>query len=361
MHEFAVTILAFALILGILVFVHEMGHYLAARWRGVKVDAFSIGFGPALYRWHDRMGTEWRIAAIPLGGYVKPHGFEDPEDATAEQKAAWVPGQTFHDKPVGSRMLVIVMGPVFNFLFAILLFTVLYASVGKPEMKNEIAQVAPHSAAEKAGLRPGDVITRLGSLDVFNFADIQAHAVKMPGETTTLGIRRDGHDLSLPITLDTVPATKTSPAHGSIGIMAELVPGRPMSTGRAFVAGLHETWTVSVQTLQGVWQILTGHRSAKELGGTIRIAQLSGQVAHYGLASIVSFMALLSINLGLINLFPIPLLDGGRLVFYVAEAVRGKPVSRRIQEISYQAGFAIIAALFLFSTFNDLSNLGLFR
>lgn len=361
MHEFAVTILAFALILGVLVFVHEMGHYLAARWRGVKVDTFSIGFGPALYRWHDRTGTEWRISAIPLGGFVKPHGFEDPEDATPEQKAAWVPGQTFHDKPVGSRMLVIVMGPVFNFVFALLLFTVLYAALGKPELRNEIAQVVPHSAAEKAGLEKGDVITRLGTLDVFNFADIQAHAVKMPGEHTTLGIRRSGQTLSLPITLDRVAGKNGAPDTGSIGVMAELVPGKPMGVGQALKSGVQETWVVSVQTLQGVWQIVTGHRSAKELGGTIRIAQLSGQVAHYGFASILSFMALLSINLGLINLFPIPLLDGGRLVFYVAEAVRGKPVSRRVQEVSYQAGFAIIAALFLFSTFNDLSNLGLFR
>ncbi|AOX16319.1 RIP metalloprotease RseP [Kozakia baliensis] len=361
MHDLARTILAYVLILGVLVFVHEFGHYLAARWRGIKVDTFSIGFGPALYRWHDRVGTEWRLSAIPLGGYVKPHGFEGPDDATPEQKAAWIEGRTFHDKPVGSRALVIAMGPIFNFGFAILLFTLLFAFAGRPEVKNEVAQVEPNGPAAQAGVKPGDVITHLGTLPVFNFADVQAHASERPGAQTTLGIRRGGQDLTLPITLGTVPGTKKHGPTGKIGVVYQMVPGKPLSPPQAFVAGVHETWMVSVQTLQGVWQIISGQRSTKELGGTIRIAQMSGQVAQYGFASIMSFMALLSVNLGLINLFPIPILDGGRLVFYIAESIQGRPVSRRVQEISYQAGFALIAGLFLFSTFNDLANLGLFH
>ncbi|KXV65332.1 RIP metalloprotease RseP [Gluconobacter oxydans] len=359
MHDLLRTILAYVLILGILVFIHELGHYLAARWRGVKVDTFSIGFGPALHRWHDRSGTEWRISAIPLGGFVKPHGFEGPEDATDEQKAAWIPGRTFHDKPVGSRAIVILMGPVFNFIFAILAFTVLFAVVGKPEIHGDISQVTAGSPADRAGVKPGDVITRIGNTHILGAEDVMATVASHPGQQTVLGIHRGTEDLSLPVTLDTLK----NGGHdmGSLGVAFALSRGRPVSLPSAFIMGMQETWDKSVMTLQGVWQILSGQRSAKELGGTIRIAQLSGQVASYGLASIISFMALLSINLGLINLFPIPVLDGGRLVFYVCEAIRGRPVSRRVQEVSMQVGMALIGALFLFSTVNDLTNIGLFH
>lgn len=359
MHDLIRTIVAYVLILGLLVFVHEMGHFLAARWRGVKVDVFSIGFGPALCRWHDRWGTEWRLSAIPLGGYVKPHGFEGPDDATDEQKAAWIPGKTFHDKPVLSRAIVIVAGPLFNFGFAILLFALCFTLAGKPEMRYD---VEPDGAAALAGMKTGDVVTHVDGLGVFNIADLQHQIAPRAGQKVMLTVMRDGHEITMPAMVGSAPgAAPGSAPVGRLGVMAMAVPGKPMSVGPAFVAGIHETWTVSVETLQGVWQILSGHRSARELGGTIRIAQMSGQVAKYGFVSIISFMALLSVNLGLINLFPIPILDGGRLTFYTLEAIKGRPLSRRAQEIGYQAGFALIAGLFLFSTFNDLSNLGLFR
>ena len=359
MHDFLRTILAYVLILGVLVFIHELGHYLAARWRGVKVETFSIGFGPALRRWHDKSGTEWRLSAIPLGGYVKPHGFEGPDDATDEQKAAWIPGRTFHDKPVGSRALVIVMGPVFNFLFAIVAFTLLFATVGKPQLRGDISQVVAGSAAEKAGVKTGDVITRIGSLPISGPEDVMGTVAARPGAETTLEVRRNGQDLRLPVTIGSVKAG--SHPTGVLGVGFAASPGKPVSPIKAAVMGVQETWTMSVRTLQGVWQIISGQRSARELGGTIRIAQISGQVASYGMASIVSFMALLSINLGLINLFPIPVLDGGRLIFYAVEAIKGRPVSRRVQEVSMQVGMALIGALFLFSTVNDLTNLGLFH
>lgn len=359
MHDILRTVAAYVLIFGVLVFVHELGHYLAARWRGVKVDTFSIGFGPALHRWHDKSGTEWRIAAFPLGGYVKPHGFEGPDDATEEQKAAWIPGRTFHDKPVGSRALVILGGPGFNFLFAILAFTVLFATVGKPMLKDEITQIAPGSAAEHAGMRPGDVITRIGALPVAGPEDVMGTVASRPGERTTLVVRRGGQEISLPVTLGSTG--KAGHETGLLGVYFAAAPGHPEPLPKAFAMGLTETWNVSVKTLQGVWQILSGQRSARELGGTIRIAQLSGQVASYGFASVLSFMALLSINLGLINLFPIPMLDGGRLLFYAIEAIKGRPVSRRVQEIGMQVGMALIGALFLFSTLNDLTNIGLFH
>lgn len=362
MFDLLRTLLAYVLILGVLVFIHEFGHYFAARWRGVKVDTFSIGFGPALRRWHDRTGTEWRISAIPLGGYVKPHGFEGPDEATDEQKAAWIPGKTFHDKPVGSRALVIVMGPVFNYIFAILAFTVLFATVGQPQLKDNVASVSVGSAAEKSGLQIGDVITKIGTLPMSGPQDIMGTVSARPGVTTTLDVLRGGHDLTLPVTFGSQPAQ----GHGQrptgfLGIGFAAVPGHPLPVWSAAVKGVQESWLTSERILQGVGQIITGQRSPRELGGTIRIAQMSGQVSHYGWASILSFMALLSINLGLINLFPIPVLDGGRLVFYAVEAVLRRPVPKKVQDIGMQVGMALIAALFLFSTLNDLTNLGLFR
>ncbi|MBM9401349.1 RIP metalloprotease RseP [Gluconacetobacter azotocaptans] len=354
------TVLAFALVLGVLVFIHELGHYLAARWRGVHVEVFSIGFGRPLLRWHDKVGTEWRLCPVPLGGYVKPHGFEGPEDATPEQMAAWLPGRTFHDKPVLSRAIVIVAGPVFNFLLAIILFAGLFTFSGRPEVRNVVGQVVAGSAAAEAGVRPDDVIVRIGDQAVGNVADIQARIAAEPGAKTEITIHRAGHDIALPVTVGTV-TDQSGNRSGQLGVMFTATVGQPQPLPRAIVSAVDETWHLSVQTLAGLWQMITGQHSAKDLGGPLRIAQMSGQVAQYGLASLVSFMALLSINLGLINLFPIPVLDGGRLVFYAFEAILGRPVSRRVRDISFQAGFAVIASLFLFSTFNDLSHFGLFR
>ncbi|WP_205664938.1 RIP metalloprotease RseP [Acetobacter cibinongensis] len=360
-HEYLRTLVSFAFVLGVLVTIHELGHYLAARWRGVHVEVFSLGFGPALFRWHDRSGTEWRICPIPLGGYVRPHGFEDPEDATPEQKAAWIPGRTFHDKPVGSRAIVILAGPVFNFLLAILLFTILFVSTGQPKVRNQVAEVVPNGAAAAAGVQKGDELLRIGTHTIKDVPDIQATVTNQPGAQTTLTVRRNGADVDLPLTIGSVTDSTSAAPHGQLGVLFATEVGKPLPLHKAVVAGVAQTWTVSVQTLHGVWQIITGQHTAKDLGGPLKIAQLSGQVAQYGFASLLSFMALLSVNLGLINLFPIPLLDGGRLVFYVIEAVRGRPVSKRVQEVSFQAGFAVLAGLFLFSTFNDLSSFGLFK
>ncbi|QHC34489.1 RIP metalloprotease RseP [Komagataeibacter xylinus] len=360
MHDLIRTLLAFSFVLGVLVFIHELGHYLAARWRGVHVEVFSIGFGRPLLRWHDSVGTEWRLCPVPLGGYVRPHGFEGPEDATEEQKAAWQPGRTFHDKPVGSRAIVILAGPVFNFLLAIVLFTGLYATTGQPRLLTQVDTVAPGSAAAVAGVEKGDVITRVGDHAVRDATDLHDFVAARPGLDTTLGIHRTGGDSTLPVRIGSVEEKGGRP-HGQLGVVFAVTIDRPQSLPHAFVSAVKETWNVSVQTLEGLWQMVTGQHTAKDLGGPLRIAQMSGQVAQYGVASLVSFMALLSINLGLINLFPVPILDGGRLVFYIFEAILGRPVSRRVQEVSFQVGFALIAGLFLFSTFNDLSHFGLFQ
>ncbi|WP_124295130.1 RIP metalloprotease RseP [Acetobacter pasteurianus] len=360
-HDYLRTLLSFVFVLGVLVSFHELGHYLAAKWRGVHVEVFSLGFGPALFRWRDKSGTEWRVCPIPLGGYVRPHGFEDPEDATPEQKAAWIKGRTFHDKSVFSRAIVILAGPIFNFILAFVLFALLFATTGQPHVRDQIETVMPNGAAAVAGVQQGDVIQRIGSHDVTGVEDIQATISTQAGAQTTLTVKRGEQSVTLPITIGKAPDSTPQKPHGQLGIIFATEVGKPLPFPQAVVAGVKATWNASVQTLDGVWQILSGQHTAKDLGGPLKIAQLSGQVAQYGFASLLSFMALLSVNLGLINLFPVPLLDGGRLVFYAIEAIRGRPVSKRVQEISFQVGFALLAGLFLFSTFNDLSGFGLFR
>ena len=353
------TPLAFVVVLGVLVFIHEMGHYLAARLVGVHVDVFSIGFGPVLRRWHDRVGTEWRLCALPLGGYVKPHGFEEPDESDVESRAGLRAGQTFHDKPVWARAVVILAGPAFNFAFAVLLFSVLYMAAGKPVSLTRVESVTADSAAASAGILPGDRLRSIGGVRVDDFDDIMAQVAPAPGRQTQVVLERGGHTLSVPVTIGRAVSDGTP--IGRLGIGGVVEPGPRLGPLAAVSAACGETWTVSVQTLRALWQMVTGYASPRALQGPLGIARLSGQVAKLGVASVLSFMALLSINLGLINLFPVPVLDGGRLVFYAIEAVRGRALPRAAREASLGVGMLLIGALFVFSTVNDLTNIGLFR
>jgi len=350
------TPLSFILVLGVLVFVHEMGHYLAARWRGVHVEAFSIGFGKAIHKWTDRRGTEWRLSWLPLGGYVKLHGQEDPNDVTPEQRAAWRPGQTFHEKPVRDRAIVIAAGPVFNFVLAMLLFAGLYMTAGQPQPSASVGTVAEGSAAAGAGLRPGDRILALDGQSVDRFEQIQRYIQPRAGQPVELRISRDGAEQALNV----VPGARESNGAtvGVLGVTAGAVEFRRLNPIAATLAGIDQTIDVSRQTLVSVWEMLTGSRGTEELGGVLRIAQISGQVTEMGVASTIMLIAVLSVNLGLINLFPVPILDGGHLVFHAAEAIRGRPVSPRVMEYSFRAGFVVIIALFVFSTFNDVRHIG---
>ena len=353
------TPLAFIIVLGVLVFIHELGHYLAARWRGVHVETFSIGFGSALATWKDRHGTMWKLAWIPLGGYVKLHGQERPDDVPADVRALWQPGRTFHDKQVGSRAIVVAAGPVANIVLAAVLFAGLYAVVGRPVALPVVGEVLPNSAAAQAGLVVGDRIDAIGDQPIKRFEDIQRIVVANPGHQLTLHIERGNQSLDVAIT----PASKESGGQttGVIGIRGGQTTFEPVPVWRAIPAGISQTWDVIVQTLAGVWQMIVSHHGADELGGPLRIAQLSGEVAQLGVASLVSFIAVLSVNLALINLFPIPVLDGGHLLFYLAEVIRGRPLPPRAQEYGTRAGFALLICLFVFATWNDLTHIGLFR
>ncbi|GAB0115259.1 RIP metalloprotease RseP [Acidisoma sp. C75] len=354
------TLISFAVVLGILVFVHEMGHYLAARWRGVYVETFSIGFGQAIARWSDRRGTVWKLAWIPLGGYVKLHGQERPEDATPEERAAWQTGRTFHEKSVWSRMIVIAAGPVANFLLAIILFIALFLAVGKPIPEPIIGQIVAGSAASHANLKPGDLITSVGGKPVKTFAQIQHAVAPNPGKDLSMSVKRGDTLIVLQVKVGAV-----SNGHGGERGVLGIVEGAPrferLGPVQAVVQGVVQTWTIGAQTLVGLWQIIAHHTGLNQLGGPLRIASLSGQVAQLGLASFVSFIAVLSVNLGLINLFPIPVLDGGHLVFYIAEVVRGRPIPPKAQEIGFRAGFLLLFCLFAFATWNDVNQLGVVR
>ena len=353
------TLIAFALVLGVLVFVHELGHYLAARWRGVHVDAFAIGFGRPLLRWIDRRGTEWRIGWIPLGGYVKLHGQETPEEVTPEARAAWRHGETFHEKPVGSRAIVVAAGPAANFLLAILLFAGLFATVGQPVGGTAIGAVVEGSAAARAGLRAEDEILALDGQRIQRFDQVQRHVQPRAGQPIEVTVRREGAELSLTAIPEARQAGEATV--GVLGIQGGATRLVRLDPASALVAGATHTAEVTWMTLTGIGEMLMGQRSAKELGGPIRIAEISGEAASLGLVPLVNLMALLSVSLGLLNLFPVPILDGGHLVFYAAEAVRGRPLPPKAQEYGFRAGFALLVTLFLFASWNDIVEGGIGR
>ena len=343
------TLIAFTVVLGVLVFIHELGHYLAARWRGVHVDAFSIGFGRSLLRWTDRRGTEWRLGWIPLGGYVKLHGQETPEDVPPEQRAAWRAGHTFHEKSVGSRAIVVVAGPVANFLLAIVLFAGIYATFGQPVGGTTIGAVVVESPAARAGLQAGDEILALDNQRVQRFEQVQRYVQPRAGQGIELRVAREGQE----VTLQAVPEARDGV--GLLGIQGGAAKFERLDPFSALAAGAVQTADVTWLTLTSVAEMLTGQRSAKELGGPIKIAEISGQAASLGIMPLINLMAVLSVSLGLLNLFPIPLLDGGHLMFYAAEAIRGRPLPAKTQEYGFRAGFAMLITLFIFASWNDIA------
>jgi regulator of sigma E protease len=357
--DFIRSLAAFVVVLGVLVFVHELGHYLAARWRGVRVEAFSIGFGHAIASWTDRHGTVWKLAWLPLGGYVKLHGQERPQDVEEEVRARWIPGQTFHDKPVLSRAIVVAAGPVANFVLAIVLFSGLFIALGTPVTLPVVGSVVPDSAASRAGLMVNDRVVTIGGQPIHTFEDLQHVITTHPAETLAMTVQRDGTDRQIQVTTE----SRVSGGHqvGLLGVRGGEVEYHHVSVPVAIWSGLTQTWTITSETFSGLAQMIGGSRGTDELGGPLRIAQMSGQIAQLGIASLISFIGVLSVNLGLINLFPIPVLDGGHLLFYLAEALRGRPLPQRAQEYGFRAGLAFLACLFVFATWNDLTHIGLFR
>ncbi|MBV9524169.1 MAG: RIP metalloprotease RseP [Alphaproteobacteria bacterium] len=354
-------IVPFLVVLTILVFVHELGHYLVARRNGVRIEVFSIGFGPEIFGWFDRAGTRWKLSAVPLGGYVKMFGDADASSSLPSQAVPLMTEEersvSFHHKPLGQRFAVVAAGPAANFLFAILVFAMLFATLGEPFTPPEVGQVQANSAAEKGGMQPGDTIEAIDGRRIQSFEDVKQMVGLNDGTPMHVVLRRDGKEVELTITPQLTELTdRFGNVHhiGLLGISRNGVDYVRRDPATALWRATLETWNLSTGTLKAMWQMIIGARTTDELGGPLRIAQMSGEVAQGGVMSLIQFMAYLSVNLGLINLFPIPVLDGGHLLFYVAEAIRGKPLGQKAQEYGFRIGLALVLTLMVFATWNDL-------
>jgi regulator of sigma E protease len=361
-------IVPFLFVLTIVVFFHELGHFLVARLCGIKVLAFSIGFGPEIVGFYDRYGTRWKIAAVPLGGYVKFFGDDNaasvPDRAAAAAMTEEEKKDSFVFQPVGSRAAVVVAGPVANFILAIAIFAGIFMVIGKQTTSARVDTVQANSAAAVAGFKPGDMVLAIGGEKIDSFADMQRIVSVSAGESLTIKVERGG----VPVTLQATPQLKEikdtfGNVHrlGVLGISRSMAPGdiktQKMGPATAIIAGAQETWYVVDRTLAYIGGVFVGREAADQLGGPIRIAQVSGQVATAGFSALAHLTAVLSISIGLLNLFPIPLLDGGHLLFYGIEAVRGRPLSDRAQEVGFRIGLAIVVVLMIFATFNDILHL----
>lgn len=359
-HTLITYVLPFLVVFTILVFVHELGHYWVARRAGVRVEVFSIGFGPELYGWHDRHGTRWKVSAVPLGGYVKMFGERDFDpsegqpEITPEDRAV-----SFNHKTLRQRVAIVAAGPIANFLFAIVLLSGLFAIAGAAMPYAGIGSVQDDSAAATAGFEVGDRIVAIEGESVTYFDDLFRVVSANPGVEMVFEVERGGERLALVATPTPTERTDADGATRIVGLLG--VSPDPNQLAYERMNPLEAIWTATDRTvslvgqiLTALWQIITGQRTAEELGGPLRIAQLSGEMAQSGVVSLILFMAALSINLGLINLFPVPMLDGGHLAFYAIEAVRGKPLDERVQEYGFRVGLVLVLLLMLFATKNDI-------
>jgi regulator of sigma E protease len=358
----------FLFVLTIVVFFHELGHFLVARWAGVKVLTFSLGFGPELFGFNDRRGTRWKVSAVPLGGYVKFFG-DDTEASTpsAETLANMTEEEragSFHHKKVGPRAAIVAAGPIANFLLAIVIFACLFTFFGKPSTTARVDKIEAGSAAEAAGFQVGDVVTAIDGSKIDNFTDMQRIVGTRAGERLTFTVKRGESTVQLQGTPELqVVKDPFGNAHkrGVLGITRKTVAGDVVTERvdplTAVWLGVKETWFVIDRTLAYIGGVFTGREAADQVGGPLRIAQISGQVATIGLAALIQLAAVLSISIGLLNLFPVPLLDGGHLLFYAVEAVRGRPLSERAQEVGFRIGLGLVLMLMVFATYNDILHL----
>jgi regulator of sigma E protease len=361
-------LIPFLFVLSLVVFFHELGHFLVARWCGVRILVFSIGFGPEIVGFNDRHGTRWKIAAIPLGGYVKFFGDENaasmPDGARLASMDEGEKSRSFVFQPVAKRAAIVVAGPMANFLLAIVIFAGIFMLYGKQSMTARVDSVQPDSAAAAAGFQPSDLVVAINGSPIGDFAEMQRVVSESAGEPLTITVDRKGAQVVLKAT----PALKEIKDNfgnvhriGILGITrstaAEDLKFQPVPPPQAVWMGVQETWFVIDRTMSYIGGVVVGREAADQLGGPIRIAQMSGQVATVGFVALIHLAAVLSVSIGLLNLFPIPLLDGGHLLFYAIEALRGRPLSERAQEVGFRIGLAIVLMLMIFATFNDIVHL----
>lgn len=365
---FWMYIVGFPLLLGPLVTLHELGHYLVGRWFGVQAEAFSVGFGKELAGFTDRHGTRWKLSALPLGGYVQFKGDMNPASVPDRTRsAAPVKDGTFQNAPLWQRALIVAAGPVTNIIVTIAIFAGFFMAVGKPvavapERQLTVAAFSENSAAERAGIELGDRITAIDGKPMRDFRDLQDAVMLYPGKRLAVTVERDGTERTLPVTAASFEQEDRFGNVSRIGLIGvrpagaafDFEPQGPLAS--VAMAGQYSV-DITRMMVTGIGQILSGERSVKELGGPVKIAKYSGEQLSLGPLAFINFVALISLNLAFINLLPIPGLDGGHLAFYAAEAVRRKPVGPRGLELAYRTGMALVLMLMLFVTFNDLASL----
>jgi regulator of sigma E protease len=361
---------AFLFVLTIVVFVHEYGHFWVGRRCGVGVKAFSIGFGRELFGWDDKHGTRWKVSAIPLGGYVKfvgdMNGASVPDDSALARMSAAERAVSFHTQSLPKRAAIVAAGPIANFILAILVFAGITYFAGRQVLAPRIETVQAGSAADLAGFRPDDLVVSINGRSISSFADMQRLVSTSAGDALDVVIERNGRRMNLQAT-PTVREVEVpgfgKQKMGLLGVQGSKDPAdvRFVRYGplESLSIGAQETWSVVDRTFNYLGKLVSGRESAQQLSGPIGIMRVSGEVASMGgIGPLVSLVAILSVSIGLINLFPIPLLDGGHLLFYAVEAVRGRPLSDKAQEIGFRIGLAIVVMLMLFATWNDIVHLG---
>ena len=361
------TLLAFLIVIGVLVFVHEMGHYLVGRWCGVKAETFSIGFGKELAGWTDKRGTRWKLCMLPLGGYVQFAGDMDPSGTKSKE---WLSlpaaerNQTFQSKSLWQRAAIVIAGPAINFIFAILIIMGFVLAYGTSSTLPVAHDIAANSTASQIGMKPGDRVVSVAGEKIELFEDLRQKIMLIPDQNVEIVYERDGQMITKQgkIGVDILRDRFGNEFRlGLLGMSSSKVEWREVSPIEAPAVAVGKTVDIVDQITTTLGQVITGRRSVKDLGGPLKIAQVSGEQFKLGVEAFILFVALISINLGFINLLPIPMLDGGHLMFYAIEAVRRKPASPKVQEWAFRSGFALVVMFMLVVTFNDLSSFGLFR
>lgn len=361
----AYYVLPFIILLGVLVFVHEFGHYLIAKLCGVKVDEFSIGFGKKLFGWQDKSGTLWKVSAVPLGGYCKFLGDSDASSGTnnADKLSDEEKKYAFAFQNPFKKLAIVIGGPAFNYLFAIVVFMAIFATLGKMDFPPVIGNVIEGSAAEKAGILPKDKVLAVDGREVASFQEFRQEVEMNTSGTVSLKLMRGEKILNLKVKLAKIPLEiennqNQKPMLGVSSVSTAEFTSERLSLGAAFYEACLKTWQLTEMTLRGVGQMVTGRRGTEDLGGIVRIAEMSGDISKTNSwLDFLIFMALLSVNLGLINLFPIPLLDGGHVVIYIIEILLRREINEKAKDYVFKLGFCILIALMIFATYNDVVHL----